>query len=85
MTSQKDDSDSKPSEADLTAAVRDTAYFLWEQDGRPIGRDDYYWHRALEQHLRTRAFDVWLKEGQPEGREQEHWRQAQEKLSKQNK
>lgn len=85
MTSSKDDSEFGQPPVDFTAAVRDTAYFLWEQDGRPEGRDDYYWHRALEQHLRTRAFDVWLKEGRPEGREQEHWRKAQENLSRQNK
>jgi hypothetical protein len=23
--------------------VRLTAYFLWEQSGRPIGNDEYYW------------------------------------------
>jgi hypothetical protein len=63
-------------EADFTASVRDTAYFLWEQDGRPMGRDDYYWHLALEQHLRTRAFDVWLREGRPDGRDEAHWHTA---------
>ena len=28
--------------------VRDTAYFMWEADGRPSGRDEEYWHRARE-------------------------------------
>src|SRR5690606_4389245 len=35
-------------------AVRETAYFLWEQDGRPDGREKDYWFRALETHLRER-------------------------------
>jgi hypothetical protein len=35
-------------------AVRETAYFLWEQDGRPQGREQEYWYRALERTLRER-------------------------------
>lgn len=67
-------------DSDLTHAVLDTAQFLWEQDGQPEGREDFYWQRALEQHLRQRAFDIWLREGQPEGRAEEHWRAARETL-----
>jgi hypothetical protein len=26
--------------------VRERAYYLWESDGRPFGRDIEYWHRA---------------------------------------
>ena len=33
-------------------AVRETAYFLREQDGRPQGREQEYWYRALERTLR---------------------------------
>ena len=36
-------------DADFEKAVRETAYFLWEQDGRPLGREQEYWFRALEQ------------------------------------
>jgi hypothetical protein len=43
-------------------AVRLTAYFLWEQDGRPEGRHDEYWHRAYEKHLAERRYDRWLNE-----------------------
>ena len=32
-----------PSEAD----IRDRAYYLWEADGRPFGRDAEYWDRAV--------------------------------------
>jgi len=27
-------------------AIRERAYYLWEQDGRPHGRDLEYWSRA---------------------------------------
>lgn len=47
-------------------AVRRTAYFLWEQDGRPEGRHEEYYLRALEQHHREQRYDRWLEDG-PEG------------------
>ncbi len=28
------------------AAIREQAYFFWEQDGRPAGRETEYWMRA---------------------------------------
>lgn len=43
--------------------VRDTAYFLWEADNRPPGREQEYWFRALEKCLRKRQYDSML--GQP--------------------
>lgn len=46
-------------------AVRKTAYFLWEQDGRPHGRHDEYYLRALEKHRRERTYDAWLEDGGP--------------------
>jgi hypothetical protein len=42
--------------------VRNTAYFLWEQDGRPQGSEQEYWYRALEQCLRRRNADFDLRE-----------------------
>lgn len=44
-------------------AVRETAYFLWEQDGKPLGREQEYWFRALERQLRERNADRDLKHG----------------------
>jgi hypothetical protein len=38
-------------------AVRETAYFLWEQDGRPFGKETDYWYEALERTLRQRKAD----------------------------
>ena len=58
---------------ELAQAVRATAYFLWEQDGRPDGRAFDYWLRAKEMHLREIAYDSWLAEGSPHGRDFDIW------------
>lgn len=44
-------------------AVRRTAYFLWQQDGEPHGRDQEYYLVALEMHRRHRDYDRWLADG----------------------
>ncbi|MCW5722613.1 MAG: DUF2934 domain-containing protein [Devosia sp.] len=40
--------------------VRAMAYFLWEQDGRPEGRDDHFWFQALERCRRRGERDAAL-------------------------
>ncbi|OEO30445.1 hypothetical protein VW23_021305 [Devosia insulae DS-56] len=35
-------------------SVRQTAYLLWEKDGRPFGSEKQYWFRALEEQLAAR-------------------------------
>jgi hypothetical protein len=67
-------------DAGLAEAIRRTAYFLWEQDGRPDGRAQHYWLRAKEAHLRQLAFDRWLAEGGPEGRAEAHWHEAEDEI-----
>lgn len=62
----------------LEQAVRERAYALWEQEGRPEGRAEDYWHRALDQHLRERAYVLWQQEGRPEGRADDDWDQMRE-------
>lgn len=62
---------------DLDEAIRKTAYFLWEQDGRRPGKPQYYWELAKEKHLRQRAYDLWLQEGAPDGKAEEFWDKAQ--------
>lgn len=57
----------------LEQAVRERAYFLWEQDARPSANAEEYWHRAREQHLRERAYVLWEQEGRPDGRADEFW------------
>lgn len=58
---------------ELAQAIRATAYFLWEQDGRPEGRAVDYWIKAKEAHQRRLAFDRWLSEGSPVGRDFDIW------------
>jgi len=62
---------------ELNETIRRTAYFLWEQDGRPEGQADHYWELAREKHLRQRAYDLWLAEGAPDGMADEIWDRAQ--------
>jgi hypothetical protein len=40
--------------------IRTTAYFLWEQAGKPWGDDGYYWWLAVEQIARRKASDYLL-------------------------
>ncbi len=42
--------------------VRETAYFLWEADNRPPGREQEYWFRALAICLRRRECDDLLEQ-----------------------
>lgn len=44
-------------DSDFERTVRDTAYFLWEADGRPSGRDKEYWFTALDKCRRQREAD----------------------------
>ena len=39
-------------DASIEELVRETAYFLWEQDGKPEGRDQEYWYRAQQRTQR---------------------------------
>ncbi|HEY8576006.1 MAG TPA: DUF2934 domain-containing protein [Devosia sp.] len=51
---------------DFEAQVRDTAYFLWENDGRPHGREKEYWFTALDRCLRQREADALLQKEPPQ-------------------
>ena len=62
----------------LDQAVRERAYFFWQQDGCPDGRAEEYWHRAHEQNLRERAYVLWQQEGCPDGRADEYWHRTRE-------
>jgi hypothetical protein len=68
-------------EGDLSAdeldAVRDTAYFLWEQAGRPDGRAAEFWLHAIEQHRRSKDYQRWLEEDEPDDGEVDMRRSAQ--------
>jgi hypothetical protein len=60
MTAE-DDRDDRWTDRKFDQSVRDTAYFLWEQDGRPDGMEQDYWFRALERCLRQREADQLLR------------------------
>ncbi|WP_449394981.1 DUF2934 domain-containing protein [Devosia riboflavina] len=66
----------------LAERVRDTAYFLWEQDGRPEGRAMDYWLRAKHMHQRQLAYDQWLADGTPPDRSDLYWHAAGQELKK---
>ncbi|HVF93002.1 MAG TPA: DUF2934 domain-containing protein [Sphingomonas sp.] len=57
----------------LEQMVRERAYALWEEEGRPEGRADEHWHRALDQHLRERAYVSWEQQGRPDGGADGDW------------
>ena len=59
--------------AGLKQSVRERAYSLWEQAGRPDGPHDTFWHQAREDHFRERAYRLWEYEGRPEGHADRHW------------
>ena len=58
---------------ELDRIVRERAYMLWEQEGRPEGHAEDFWHRARQQRLRERAYRIWEQEGNPEGQADRHW------------
>ena len=60
--------------------IRQTAYFLWEQDGRPEGQAISYWLRAKEMLLRELAYDRWLAEGTPGDRADAIWHEAADEI-----
>ena len=57
----------------LDQVVRERAYLLWEQAGRPDGRANDFWHQAQHQRFCERAYARWEREGRPEGKADEHW------------
>ena len=61
------DTDDPWTDKEFEARVRDTAYFLWENAGRPHGREKEYWFEALERSLRQREADRLLLENPVDG------------------
>jgi len=43
---------------DFEQRVRQTAYHLWEDSGRPFGEEKKYWFMAMERLLAERTEDV---------------------------
>ena len=59
--------------AGLDQVVREHAYLLWEEAGRPEGCADNFWHKAQSERFRERAYALWEREGCPQGKADEHW------------
>lgn len=64
----------------MAEQIRRTAYFLWEQDGRPEGQAMAYWLRAKQALIRQMAYDRWLLEGTPPDRSDLHWVEAEREI-----
>jgi hypothetical protein len=45
-------------EADREKALRETAYFIWEREGRPHGQAIEHWHRAVRERSPDRRGPV---------------------------
>ena len=59
--------------AGLDQVVRERAFLLWEQAGRPDHRADEFWYQARCQRLCERAYALWEREGCLESKADEHW------------
>jgi len=59
--------------AGLDKVIRERAFLLWEQAGRPDGRADEFWYLAQYRQWCERAYALWEREGCPEGKADEHW------------
>ncbi|ODT66317.1 MAG: hypothetical protein ABS75_28050 [Pelagibacterium sp. SCN 63-23] len=66
--------------AALADRLRQTAYFLWEQDGKPEGKSTEYWLRAKDMLQRELAYDRWIAEGAPPDQSDLYWTEAAREL-----
>jgi hypothetical protein len=57
----------------LDQVVRERAYALWEEAGRPEDNAGEFWHQAQHQRFCERAYALWEREGCPDGKADEHW------------
>ncbi|MBB4052033.1 hypothetical protein GGR20_001675 [Devosia subaequoris] len=64
----------------IAEQLRQTAYFMWEQDGRPEGQAMAYWLRAKEALVRQFAYDRWLAGGAPPDQAELFWTEAERDL-----
>jgi hypothetical protein len=66
--------------AALVQAVRERAYLLWEQDGRPAEAGERYWFQARDGYLRDCSYALWEQAGRPEGGPEKFWHSAAEAI-----
>lgn len=41
--------------AKIETAIRERAYWIWEEEGRPQGRERYHWERASQEVMKNAA------------------------------
>ena len=62
--------------------IRERAYLLWVEEGKPEGKAAVHWELAKllnemhERRISVHAYNIRLDEGKPEGKAQEHWERA---------
>jgi hypothetical protein len=70
--------------AEIEELIRERAYGLWDQEGRPNGRALVHWVHAKvdiwHELIREGAFALWKQEGKPDGRDRNHWLQAEAEI-----
>ena len=66
------DADNPWIDRDFETQVREMAYFLWENDGRPHGREKQYWFTALDRCLRQREAGELLRKEPADGTTEQH-------------
>lgn len=71
MNSDHSDHSDPWSDSAFELRTRETAYFLWEQDGKPEGKEQEYWFAALERGLRERDCDKQLAQNTPNDTERQ--------------
>jgi hypothetical protein len=62
--------------AAINGDIRQRAYFLWMEAGRPEDCANYFWNEARQKQLQERAYILWQQEGSPHGRAEEFWQRT---------
>jgi hypothetical protein len=70
--------------AEIEQLIRERAYSLWKEEGRPDGRAMTHWERAKaeiwHELIREGAYALWEEEGKPNGRDLDHWLKAEAEI-----
>ena len=69
---------------EIEELIRELAYALWHQEGRPDGRCRDHWLQAeaeiWHELVRQGAYALRKQEGKPDGRDRDHWPQAEAEI-----
>ena len=62
----------------LEDALRERAYFLWENNGRPDGEADRFWKLAHDETTAERSHVLWEQDGSHPDQSDKNWHQVEE-------